>query len=85
MIEGVFIILLWLFFEIFIMPHGKGRSRHGRSNKQRGMKETGLLVIMDDMEKRAHETRINELKQQLDDLKFTEQMPQESYEEARYF
>jgi len=85
MVEGIVVILLWLFFEIFIMPHGKGRGKHGKSNKQYGAKEVGFMFIMDDIEKRAHEAKINELKEQLDDLKFTEQMPQENYEEARYF
>ena len=85
MVEGIVVILLWLFFEVFIMPHGKGKNRQRGCRKHWGMKKTGLLVIMDDIEKRAHEAKINELKEQLDDLKFTEQMPQENYEEARYF
>ena len=77
MVEGLIIFILWIFWEIFIMPHSKRRGRRGKSTKQRsrwGMKETGPLVIMDDMDRRYHEARVKELQEKLDDLRLTEQM-----------
>jgi len=70
MIEGILIFVLWLFFEIFIMPRHEGR---GKPKGKYGVREWALFPVEYERDqRRKQESHIQSI-------------PKEPLDEARYF